>query len=48
MVESGVSRRNIENAMKLVNLIHFVVQEFMDKKQKTSIRDNETPFQISR
>lgn len=48
VIESGVSRRNIENAMKLINLVHFVAKEFMGEKWKVSIRDNETPFQISR
>jgi hypothetical protein len=46
MIASEVNRNNIKNAMKLVNLVHFIVSEFMNEEKKKSLRDTETPFYI--
>lgn len=48
MIESEISRENIKNAMKLMNLVHYVVSEFMNDSRKSAIRDIEKPFVISR
>ncbi len=46
MIESEISRENIKNAMKLMNLVHYVVSEFMNDSRKSTIRDREKPFII--
>ncbi len=45
-IESEVNRTNIKNAMKLMNLVHFVVKEFMNDDKKWTIKDMEKPFYV--
>lgn len=45
-IESEVNRENIKKAMKLMNLVHFIVKEFMNNERKHTIRDMEKPFYV--
>ncbi len=44
--ESAVNRTNIHNAIKLMNLVHFTVKEYMNDTVRKSLRNTESPFYV--
>jgi hypothetical protein len=44
MIESEINRKNIQNAIRLMNFVHFAVSEFMNPERSKSIRNQEAPF----